>query len=110
MAPKEWCPSVKARPCPHGIVPWFECEDCTRPNQHSMVAGSDCWPLTTTHIDGTPRTFYNDRELQAACKAAGVRHRPDSAFVEQRYEGYDMRAGRQRVEEGSGRGLPGSWV
>lgn len=107
---KEWCPGVKAKPCSHGITPWFECAECTQPGRHSATAGSDAWPLTTTHIDGTPRTFYNDTELQAACKAAGVRHRPDTAFLNAEYQGYDIRTGKQRVSEGSGRGMKGQWV
>lgn len=27
---REWCPSVKAKPCAHGVTPWTECEECRR--------------------------------------------------------------------------------
>lgn len=73
------------------------------------IPGS-AWPMTTKNINGKEMTFQNEAELQRACKEFGVTHRPDSAFLEKRYEGLDFRTGQQRYSEGSGRGLPGSWV
>ena len=75
----------------------------------SIKSGSDAWPMTTKNIDGVERTFYNDRELQSFCKAKGVRHRPDSAWVNKRAVGTNWKTGEQIYSEGSGRGMPGSW-
>ena len=77
--------------------------------EHSIKSGSDAWPLTTKNIDGVERTFFNDRELQAFCRAKGVTHRPDAAWVDKRVVGTDWRTGEQIYSEGSGRGNPGSW-
>ena len=34
----EFCPDVKPKPCPHGVTPWFSCETCHLPENHSTAA------------------------------------------------------------------------
>lgn len=68
------------------------------------------YPFVTSNISGKPIEVQSAMHLESLCKKFGVTHRPDSAWIEQRYEGIDFRTGEQRYEEGSGRGLPGSWV
>lgn len=67
------------------------------------------WPFVTTHITGKPIEVRSEAHLQELCKAHGVKHRPDSAFLEKNFLGVG-RDGKPRYSEGSGRGLPGSWV
>lgn len=73
------------------------------------IPGS-AFPYITTNITGKPIEIRSEAHLQEVCKMNGVVPRPDAAFLEKRYEGLDFRTGKQRYSEGSGRGLPGSWV
>lgn len=68
------------------------------------------FPYVTTHLTGKPLEIKDAGHLRQLEKQHGVRLRDDSAFTEQRWEGYDFRNKRHRYTEGSGRGLPGSWV
>lgn len=81
--------------CPHGF------------KERSVAANG--FPFTTTHIDGTSRTFNSERELQQACKEHGVNHRPDVAWLEKRIVGTSQE-GKPIYKEGNGVGLPGCWV
>ncbi len=66
--------------------------------------------MTTSHLTGKPETFNSQKELDQRCKELGMVQRDDSAFLNKRYEGYDIRTGKQKHSEGSGRGNPGQWV
>jgi predicted nucleic acid-binding Zn ribbon protein len=57
-------------------------------SEHSGHVPGSAWPLTTTHLnsEGKPETFNSAADLERACKERGLRHRPDSAFVEQSME------------------------
>lgn len=68
------------------------------------------YPFVTSNITGKPVEVTSAAHLDRLCKENNVVHRPDAAWIEQRYEGVDFRTGKQRYVEGSGRGLPGSWV
>lgn len=71
-----------------------KCEKCSEEMdrnygaEHAGHVPGGTWPMTTTHLnnEGTPETFNSEKELLAACKARGIRHRPDAAFIESRME------------------------
>lgn len=73
------------------------------------IPGS-AWPFTTTHLTGKPETFGNQAELDRRCKELGVTHRPDNAWITQEHCGVDFATGKTIYKEGSGAGMPGSWI
>lgn len=41
---KDWCPTVKAKACEHGITPWTECEACLKDSTvSSHFAHNEQW-------------------------------------------------------------------
>lgn len=73
------------------------------------IPGS-AWPMITTNLTGKPESFESQKDLDRRCKELGVRQRDDSSYIDQSYEGYDIRTGEQNYNEGSGRGNPGCWI
>ena len=73
------------------------------------IPGS-AWPMTTSNLSGKPETFESQKALDRRCKELGVRQRDDASYVDQSYEGYDIRTGKQNYNEGSCRGNPGVWI
>ncbi len=67
---------------------------------------SSVFPYVTSNITGAPVEVTSQSHLDSLCKANGVVHRPDAAWIEK-----DMTpTGRgPSWREGSGHGLPGSW-
>lgn len=72
--------------------------------------GSSAFPFTTTHLNGKPIEVTSESHLRELCKEHGVTHRPDNAFLEKTFKGVNPRTGKPEYHEGSGRGMPGSWV
>lgn len=70
---------------------------------------SSAFPYTTTHLNGKPIEVKSSKHLEQLCKQYGKVHRPDAAWVTERYEGYDVHSGQQVYTQGSGAGVPGSW-
>lgn len=73
--------------------------------------GSDVFPYVTRNLrpDGKPVEVTSPGHLDSLCKQFGVTHRPDVAWLEKTHEGCDRR-GNPIYKEGSGRGMPGSWI
>lgn len=65
------------------------------------------FPYVTSNITGSPVEVTSQSHLDSLCKAAGVTHRPDVAWIEKEMEATPSGP---KWREGSGRGLPGSWV
>lgn len=96
--------------------PSAKCGKCSLEMQRDLtvearnhIPGS-AWPMTTLHLTGKPETFASQAQLDARCKELGVTHRPDNAWISQEHQGVDFRTGKTIYKEGSGAGLPGSWV
>lgn len=68
------------------------------------------FPFTTKNLTGEPIVVESQQHLDQLCKEHNVTHRPDAAWIEKTYEGYDFRTGKQKYREGTGAGLPGCWV
>ncbi len=68
------------------------------------------WPMTTSNVSGKSETFASQKDLDRRCKELGVRQRDDSAYIDESYEGYDIRTEKQNYNQGSGMGLPGVWI
>lgn len=84
--------------------------------------GSQTFPYITRNItkDGSPVEVKSPGHLKELCKRHGVIPRPDNGWKETEYKGYqpggldprthEYKKGKQVYREGSGRGLPGSWI
>lgn len=74
--------------------------------------GASTFPYITTNIlpDGKPIEVTSASHLDSLCKQYNLTHRPDNAWLEKEYMGVDFRTGKQMYKEGSGRGMPGSWI
>lgn len=88
--------------CECGLV----MERVLRGRNHHPGSG---WPFTTTHLTGKAETFASQKDLDRRCKELGVTHRPDTAWLDQEYQGVDFATGKQRYKEGSGLGVKGCW-
>lgn len=75
---------------------------------HSSVASA--FPYITTNITGSPIEIKSAKHLEQVCREHGVTHRPDNAFLSKEYKGYSFRHNKQIYTEGSGLGMPGSWI
>lgn len=64
------------------------------------------FPYVTSNITGQPVEVRSEAHLQELCKAAGVTHRPDAAWIE---KGVEATGRGPKWKEGSGMGLPGCW-
>lgn len=73
------------------------------------IPGS-AWPMTTKNLTGKEETFASQADLDRRCKELGVVQRPDNAWITQEHCGVDFRTGKTIYKEGSGLGMPGSWV
>lgn len=71
--------------------------------------GSDVFPYVTTNITGKPIEVTSYAHLKNLCKQHNVVNRSDNAWIEKTHEGCD-RKGNPIYHEGSGAGLPGSWI
>lgn len=79
---------------------------------NSHVKGSDVFPFTTKNIhpDGKPVTVKSEKHLKQLCAEHGAVHRPDAAWINKDYKGYNVRTQKHEYAEGNGCGMPGSWV
>jgi hypothetical protein len=68
------------------------------------------YPYVTKNITGKEITVTDAGHEAELCKIHGVAKRDDAAWIEKRYVGYNWKTGEQEYSEGSGRGLPGSWI
>jgi len=68
------------------------------------------FPYVTTHLTGQPIEIKSASHLRSLEKQHGVRLRDDAAYTDKRWDGYDFKTRQHRYSEGSGRGMPGSWV
>jgi hypothetical protein len=68
------------------------------------------YPYVTTNITGKPIEVTSAAHLESLCREHNVTHRPDAAWLTQEYKGVDWKTGKQIYKEGSGAGLPGSWI
>jgi putative FmdB family regulatory protein len=73
---------------------------------------NDLYPYITKNIhpDGRPIEVESASHLNKLCKQYGVRHRPDVAWNEEEYTGYDWKTGKQTYHRGSGLGVKGCWI
>lgn len=89
--------------------PQIQCEKCEGTCERDFMAEarnhrpSSAFPFVTSHISGKPIEVKSEAHLQSLCKQYGVRHRPDAAWLEDEWQG-------NKVKEGRGHGMPGSWV
>ncbi len=94
--------------------PNAECEKCggaTERVWNDVQRGAtSIFPYTTTHLTGSPIEIKSASHLRQLEKQHGVRLRDDAAFTEKQYKGFNWRTRKQEYSEGSGRGMPGSWV
>ncbi len=90
-----------------------ECEVCSASTERVIRSdkhiASSAFPYITTHLNGKPIEVKSAKHLEQLCKEHGKIHRPDAAWVTERYEGYDIHSGQQVYSQGSGAGVPGSW-
>jgi putative FmdB family regulatory protein len=82
-------------------------ERVVRSNRHIPAS---VFPYTTTHLNGQAIEVKSSKHLEQLCKKYGKVHRPDAAWAEEHYEGYDLRSQSQSYSRGSGMGLPGCWA
>ena len=75
--------------------------------EHVPASG---FPYVTKHITGKPIEVKSARHLESLCKQHNVTHRPDAAWIDKRFEGYDWAQKRYSYKESTGMGMPGVWV
>lgn len=100
------------------LHPTVICQTCGETADRDLMAEarnhvpSSAFPYVTRNIDpkGRPIEVRSEAHLQSLCKQYGVTHRPDAAFIEKKYEGYDLKSGKQRYVEGSGMGMKSTWI
>lgn len=68
------------------------------------------FPFVTKNLNGQPIEVRSAAHLEELCKIHGKTHRPDAAWIDTEYLGYDRKTKRQVYKEGRGVGLPGCWV
>jgi hypothetical protein len=71
---------------------------------------SNGYPYVTSNITGSPIEVRSPGHEAELCKVHRVVKRDDMAWIEKRYEGFDLKTKKQQYTEGSGRGLKGQWV
>ena len=88
-----------------------ECSKCGAPRSRVWRSrsspASSVFPYVTTHLNGQPIEVRSEMHLQELCKAHGVVHRPDAAWVEKSVEATGKGP---KWREGNGVGSPGCWV
>jgi hypothetical protein len=99
-------PEPKAPSCAHCGTP-MERDYHLESRRHIPASG---YPYVTKNITGKEITVTDAGHEAELCKIHGVAKRDDAAWIEKRYVGYNWKTGEQEYTEGSGRGLPGSWV
>jgi len=91
-----------------------DCRNCgketTRIYSISSQSGYQEFPFVTTHITGKPLEIRDRAHFERVLKAHNLTHRPDIAWTEKEYVGYNRKTRKQEYREASGRGLPGCWV
>jgi hypothetical protein len=93
-----------------------KCKECSAPTERvwrtSRHIPASAFPYVTRNIhpDGRPIEVKSASHLDSLCKRYNVVHRPDAAYIEKEYQGYDLRTGKQVYKEGSGRGVKGAWI
>lgn len=91
----------------------FSCRECGALMEKVWTcsfAKTGAFPFVTKNFNGQPITVESESHLQRLCKEFNVVHRPDVAFIEKDYLGWNPFKKRQEYREGSGRGLPGQWI
>jgi hypothetical protein len=83
---------------------------CPHPSSFKQYSGGNGFPFTTSNLTGKPIEVTSESHLKALCKAHGVVHRPDNAWIEKRQIGTDWKTGKPIYSEPSGRGMKGSWI
>jgi len=69
------------------------------------------FPFVTKNIhpDGKPIEVRSAAHMAQLCKEFGVEHRPDSAWLEKEFLGYDPKTRKPMYKESSGVGMPNCW-
>ncbi len=65
---------------------------------------SSAFPYITNHISGSPIEVQSLAHLRQLEKQYNVRNRDDAEFIEERWDGFDMRSGEHRYGGGRGGG------
>lgn len=91
--------------------------ECGKPTERVWALGTNhnpggTYPYITKNIlpNGQPVEVTSAAHLDRLCRENGVTHRPDNGWLGKEYKGVDFRTGKQIYKEGSGMGLPGTWI